>query len=132
MEIVLTSKHIGAADARPYLLQAAQFDTSAGLLTPDEAASCAVWQAVEHAGQQVGAYGLSLSQHERGTVLWVVACAAAVPGQDLTPHLLSIIEQQAQQVGAAQVAMTTIRRGAVKKLLQHGYEISGITLRKRI
>lgn len=123
---------MGAADARPYLLVAAEFDTSAGMLTPEEATSGAVWQAVEHEGQQVGAYGLSLSQHERGAVLWVVACAADLPGQDLTPHILSIIEQQAQQVGAVQVAMTTIRRGAVKKLLHHGYEISGITLRKRI
>lgn len=121
-----------AADAGIYLDQAARFDTSGGLLTPGEMVQGAIWQSLEQDGERIGAYALSLTQHDNGAVLWMVAAAANVPGRDLSPHILSIIEQQAKQAGAAQVAVQTIRRGAVKKLLAHGYEVTGITLRKKI
>lgn len=120
-----------AEDALPWLQRAAKFDTSGGLLGVDEVLRGSVFQAVQHGGECIGAYALSLSQHDQGAVLWVTACAADLPGVDLVPHLLSIIEQQARTVEAQQVAITTRRRGLIKKLLHNGYEISGITLRKK-
>lgn len=132
MEARLNARTITAEAARPYLENAARFDTSGGLLTPEEVAGGAIWQALERDGRKIGAYALSLTQHERGSVLWLVAAAANQPGRDLSPHILSIVEQQAEQVGARQVAVTTIRPGAIKKLLEHGYEVTGITLRKKI
>lgn len=120
------------AQALPYLLKAADFDTTGGAQSVDEVLARSLCQGVECDGVTVGAYALELVEHQASKVLWVTACAADLPGQDLTPHLLDMIEQQAGQVGAAQVAMTTIRRGLVKKLLSHGYEITGITLRKKL
>jgi hypothetical protein len=129
---ILVAVPMAEADALPYLKQAAEFDTSGGMLTLEEICNGAVMQAVEHDGRRIGAYALQVAQHDNGKVLWVVACAARLPGQDLTPQLLNIIEQQASRTGADQVAITTRRRGLISKLLQHGYEISGVTLRKKI
>lgn len=120
------------AQALPYLLKAADFDTTAGAQTVAEILQRSLCQGVSCGGEMVGAYALELAVHEAARVLWVTACAADLPGQDLTPHLLDMIEQQAVQVGAGQVAMTTIRRGLIKKLLRHGYEVSGVTLRKKL
>lgn len=132
VETSLTARPLDAEEARSFLECAARFDTSGGLLTQDEATQGAVWMGLEQGGQLIGAYALSLTQHQRGGVLWMVAAAANVPGRDLSPHILSLVEQQAGQVGAQQVAVTTIRRGAIKKLLAHGYEVTGVTLRKRL
>lgn len=120
------------AQALPYLQQAVKFDTSAGAQSLDEMLGSSLCQSVEYNGEIVGAYALELAEHKACKVLWITACAAGVPGQDLTPHLLDMIEQQAVQVGAAQVAVTTIRRGLIKKMLAQGYEISGINLRKKL
>lgn len=132
LEACIKAVGISAVDALKILDGAAQYDTSGGLLSLAEVCGGAVFQAVEYQGRRVGAYALQRSQHDGGAVLWITACAANVPGVDLTPHILSVIEQQAQQVDADQVAITTARRGLIKKMLALGYEISGITLRKRI
>ena len=56
--------------------------------------------------------------------------AGGAPGVDLTKAIVPVIERQA--AGALQVAITTRRRGLVKKLVKQGYVVSGVTLRKRL
>lgn len=120
------------AQALPYLLKAAYFDTTAGAQTLDEVLVRSLCQGISHNGEIVGAYALELTEHKAGKVLWVTACAADMPGKDMTPDLLDMIEQQAAQVMAGQVAISTIRKGLIKKLLSHGYEVSAVTLRKKL
>lgn len=133
VEAGLIAVAAGEEQARPLLEKVGKYDTTAGLLSTDEMLDGSIYQTLQlGSGEVVGAYALQLSQHQAGSVLWVVAAAANVPGQDLSPSIFGIIEQQARQVGAAQIACTTRRGGLVKKLLGMGFEISGITLRKKL
>jgi len=120
-------------EAAPLLARAfgPRTDTTGGLLTMAEACQGAECFMVEGEGGKImAAYAVSVSQHSGGRVAWVCAAGSVARGPDLTASILPVIEQQA--AGAEQVAITTRRRGLVKKLVRQGYEITGITLRKRI
>lgn len=132
METVLIAKAACAEEAWPLIGKVERFDTTAGIQRFEEMLAGSVYQVLELDGETVGAYALQMAHHENGSVVWVAAAAANVPGKDLSPGIYSIIEQQARRAGAAQIACTTKRRGLVKKLLGMGFEISGITLRKKL
>jgi hypothetical protein len=120
------------SEALPYLQKASEHDTSGGLLTIDDICHGAVFLAIECDGERVGAYALKLVRHTNGAVLWVQSCAANLPGADLTPSIVSIIEQQARQLGAHQIAFATVRRGLVKKMQRLGFGEQSVILRKNI
>ena len=83
-------------------------------------------------GKPAVCYALRVVQHEKTRVLWVMAAAGRDENIDLTTTGLVTVERQARNVGASQVAITTRRRGLVKKLKTLGYEVTGYTLRKKI
>lgn len=84
------------------------------------------------AGRPVFAYAMGIVNHEAARVAWIKAAAGAVPGADLTAQVLPFVERQAKGEGAAQVAITTRRRGLIKKLKAQGYAVTGVTLRKNV
>jgi N-acetylglutamate synthase-like GNAT family acetyltransferase len=132
MQSALVACQSSESEARTMLERVGHFDTTAGLLSLDEMLAGSVYQVLKQDDKTVGAYALQMAQHENGAVLWVVAAVANDPGKDLSPHIFSIIEQQARSVNASQIACTTVRKGLIKKLLKMGFEVSGITLRKKL
>lgn len=90
------------------------------------------YEVSDSAGRPVMAYVLAIRDHAAARVCWVQAAGGAMPGVDLTRELLPTIERQAKGQGAGQVAITTRRRGLIKKLRAHGYQVTGVTLRKEI
>lgn len=84
------------------------------------------------AGQPVAAYVLAVRDHDMQRVCWVMAAGGGMDGVDLTGEVMTTIEGQARNVRAAQVAITTRRRGLIRKLRGQGFEVTGITLRKKI
>jgi len=132
MEKSLTIHAATFADARPLLARAAlRGDTTAGAASLDElCAGGQVFAVHDGGGRPVMAYVLAVRQHEAARVCWVQAAAGSAPGVDLTRELLPRIERQAKEQGAGQVAITTRRRGLMKKLRAQGYTVTGVTLRK--
>lgn len=131
METGLTVRAATFADARPLLARAAlRGDTTAGAASLDELCAGGQVFAVQSAGRMVMAYVLAVRQHEAARVCWVQAAGGAAPGVDLTRELMPRIERQAKEQGAGQVAITTRRRGLIKKLRAQGYMVTGVTLRK--
>lgn len=118
--------------AVPFLAKAAEHDTSGGLLTMRDICHDVQFMQLEADGKVVGAYAVKLVNHERGKVLWLQSAAANVPGVELGPLIFNIVEKQARMMGADQVAVTTIRKGGMKKLRKLGYEMSGVTFRKNL
>lgn len=109
------------------LLTGPKFDTTAGAFSPGDMCQGAAFFAVDDdEGNQIGGYALRIS----GNTVWLLAAAMTGPGADFERDILPVIEQQAGPVG--QVAVTTKRRGGIKKLLRQGYEITGYTLRKNL
>lgn len=76
-------------------------------------------------------YSLKVSQQTGGAVVWVTG-AAQCRGGGLVGSVLPAIEGQARQAGASQVAAVTRRRGLIRKMVQQGYEVTGVVLRKRV
>lgn len=120
--------------SRALLMQAvARGDTTNGTITIDEL--CRGAQAFElrdGAGQVVGAYVLAMRDHAMARVCWVMAAGGAVRGLDLTGAVLPCVERQARGQGAGEVAITTRRRGLIRKLKKQGYSVTGVTLRKKV
>lgn len=107
-------------------------DTTAGAASLPELMQGAQAFTLDNECGPVACYAVKVVQHEKCRVLWAMAGAGRLPGHDLTTTGMQAIEHQARIVGAAQVAITTKRRGFVKKLQGLGYEITGYTLRKKI
>jgi len=124
--MLATIRPSGFAEARPFLLEAMLHDTTAGACSLEELCAGAECFLVEHDSRPVGAYALRVY----GKVVWLMAAGGNMRGVDLTAAIVPAIERQA--AGAGQVAVTTRRRGLVKKLVRQGYQITGITLRKKI
>lgn len=121
-------RQINAAEFAPFLdrLAGPKFDTTAGAISPGAMCQDAALFGIEgEGGGLVGAYALRVA----GQTVWLLA-AVSDPGVDFEREILPLIEHQAGKVG--QVAVTTRRRGGVKKLLRQGYEITGYTLRKNL
>lgn len=131
METGLSIHPATFADARPLLARAAlRGDTTGGAASLEELCAGGQVFAVHSAGRTVMAYVLAVRQHEAARVCWVQAAAGSAPGVDLTRELMPRIERQAKEQGAGQVAITTRRRGLIKKLRAQGYTVTGVTLRK--
>lgn len=106
-------------------------DTTGGTATLEElCAGAQAFTAHDEAGRPVLAYVLAVRDHAAARVCWVQAAAGAAEGIDLTAAALPTIERQARTMGAGQVAITTRRRGLIKKLRAQGYTVTGVTLRK--
>ena len=104
-----------------------KFDTTAGAVDPVEMCRDAeLFGVYEENGELIGGYALRVS----GKTCWLLAAVMTRSGVDFERDVLPVIERQARHVG--QVAITTKRRGGIKKLLRQGYEITGYTLRKNI
>lgn len=114
------------AEARPFLVDAMRYDTTDGSCSIEDLCAGSECFLVESDCGPVGAYALKIC----GPVVWLMAAGGKVRGIDLTAAIVPAIERQA--AGADQVAITTKRRGLVKKLLRQGYLITGVTLRKKL
>lgn len=122
-------RQINAAEFAPFLdrLEGPKFDTTAGTISPASMCQDAALFGIEgEGGGLIGAYALRVA----GPTVWLLAAAVIGPGVDFEREILPLIEHQAGKVG--QVAVTTRRRGGIKKLLRQGYEITGYTLRKNL
>jgi hypothetical protein len=129
----LTLKAASMADALPMLAAAlTRADTTAGAASIAELLQGAQAFTLDNDGGPVAFYAVKVVEHEKCRVLWAMAGAGRLPGHDLTTTGMQAMEHQARSAGAGQVAITTRRRGFVKKLEKLGYQISGITLRKNL
>ena len=120
----LTLTQISASSA-VQALQGARLDDPAR--TADLGDLCASGQCFELVGDGVRAvYEVQL---QRGTA-WVSALA----GSGKTPLIdavMSLVDVQARDAGAQQIAFQTARPGLMKKAVKHGYSITGWILRKQ-
>lgn len=107
-------------------------DTTAGMETVQDACRFSQAVAVECEGRAVGAYAVRPVQLDRGVVLWVMAAGGRLPGINLTAAMMPVIEAQAMQTGARQVAINTRRKGLISQLEKIGYVVTGVTLRKNL
>lgn len=132
METGLSIQPATFADARQLLARAAlRGDTTGGAASIDELCQGGQAFAVcDRTGAMVMAYVLAVRDHAAARVCWVQAAAGAARGVDLTREVLPRIERQAKEQGAGQIAITTRRRGLIKKLRAQGYTVTGVTLRK--
>lgn len=132
METGLSIHAASFADARPLLARAVlRGDTTGGAAGLDELCTGGQVFGVHSAGRLVMAYVLTMRDHAAARVCWVQAAGGGAPGLDLTRELMPRIEKQAKEQGAGQVAITTRRRGLIKKLRAQGYTVTGVTLRKK-
>jgi hypothetical protein len=116
------------------LLDAHQrFDTTGGTASLDDyLEGCEVLN-IDVGGQTVGAVALRLVEHKAKRVAWIMLAAARHATADLTATVMPALEFQARTLHRAdQLAVTTRRRGLVRKLQRQGFEVSGITLRKNL
>lgn len=132
--VELTLKQFEMSRALPMLAPAmARGDTTAGAAGLAELlAGASAYTLNDAAGNPAVVYALKVADHEKCRVLWVMAAAGGLPGHDLTITGLQAVEAQARSIHAGQVAITTKRRGLIKKLTRCGYEVTGVTLRKKI
>lgn len=112
-------------------LGTAKTSTSMQLETAQETCRGGVCFAVTQGGQDVAGYSLTAHDFDRGRVLWVNGAGGAA-GFDLTQTIMPVIEAQARDSGAAQVAYITKRRGLIAKLEKQGYTVTGVVMRKKI
>lgn len=134
MEKTLEVTPCDLSRALPYLVNVTRpkSDTSNGLATVQDVCRNAQVFAVTCEGQTVGAYAVEPLEFDRGVCLWVQAGAGHLDGVDLSQTIIRVIEGQAQQIGAKQVAMLTKRRGLAKKLSAMGWQIAAIKMVKKI
>lgn len=107
-------------------------DTTGGACSIEDMCASAQAFEVRQDGQPVAAYALNTCEHSGGRVTWVAAAGGGAAGLDLTAQVMDTVIAQARSVQAGQLAITTRRRGLIKKLRALGFEVSGITLRKKI
>lgn len=134
METPLILVPLELAQAMPMLARAGtpRADTTGGTATIAELCQDGAAYGVKAAGQLVGAYCLKTVDHESARVVWVAAAGGHLPGRDLTAEVIPAMEVQALQLGADQLAITTRRRALIGKLLDMGWSVSGVTLRKNL
>jgi hypothetical protein len=113
-------------------LAGAKADTAMGAMTLPEILNESQTYLVNLDGRDVGAIALKISQHSQGDVLWIVGGVGGCKGADMVRDVLPAVEEAAEINRCQFTAITTRRPGMVKKLEAVGYEVTGITLRKRI
>ncbi len=119
------SQHLGRMDVP-------RCDTSAGAVTSAQLCQEGFTFDVQSGGASVGAYNLQIEDAPGARVAWVTAFGGQLDGVDLTATVEPAIQAQARALGAQQIAMQTKRRGLIRKLQKLGYEVTGVTLRKRL
>lgn len=108
-------------------------DTTAGAVTAAEACNQhARGYLVKDGEKTVMAYLLAFQNCAQKRVCWVTGARGNAPGHDLTAEVLPVIEQQAREGGAQQIAITTKRRGLAKKISDAGFMETGRTYRKNL
>lgn len=130
----LTIHPVPVADLLPLLsvLEHAKTDTTAGAIAASELERTSRGYRVDLEGVPVMGYTLQMSQHTKKRVCWITAAVGAANGHDLTGEVLPLIEAQARQAGAHQIAITTKRAGLAKKIQAHGFCETGVTYRKNL
>jgi len=114
-------------------LESDKTDTTAGAVSALEACGQhARGYTVKQGDKTVMAYLLAFQDCAKKRVCWVVGARGNAPGHDLTDEVLPVIEQQAREGGAQQVAITTKRRGLAKKICESGFQETGRTYRKNL
>lgn len=124
-EITPASPH----EARAFLRQALAYDTTDGASSQeDHERDCSFCLVLDDAGQPCGAFSLRTV----GKTVWIMQAGGQLAGSDLVKSVLPCIEREARKNALGQIAITTRRKGLVRKMQRAGYQITGITLRKRI
>ena len=131
--LTVESVSVGDLVALFQRLENEKADTSAGALAAGDVCGPGARGYVAHVGAvPVLAYVLSFAQAGKKLVCWVLAAVGDAPGRDLTGEILPVIERQARQAGAQQIAITTKRRGLAKKINALGFIETGRTYRKNL
>lgn len=108
-------------------------DTTAGAASiADLCGNGQAFEVLDKFQDPIAAYVLAVHEHAKARVCWVMAAGGGMAGIDLTETLMGTIEAQAGEVQADQIAITTRRRGLIKKLQAQGFEVAGVTLRKKL
>lgn len=68
----------------------------------------------------------------QGPTCWVLVASGGLQGCNLTATVIPAIETEARRMGCTQIAVTTKRKGLIKKMSVHGFAPTAITLRKKI
>jgi|GEM_PF-3340298 hypothetical protein len=115
-------------------LEREKTDTSAGAMTAEEAcgphADGYIVQDAE--GRNVAAYLLTFQNCAKKRVCWVNGAYGRAPGHDLTAEVMPIVEKQAREGGAHQIAVMTKRMGLAKKICADGFQETGRIYRKNL
>lgn len=90
---------------------------------------CGRLYAIMADGEMVGAYVLRVQAKETGMEGVVVAAGGKLPGHSLIRSVLPAIESY-QLSGCDWVRIHTARRGMVRELSRHGYQIREIVMSK--
>lgn len=130
MEKTLTIRPAGFAQVRGLLELAQQRgDHTGGALSIEEACHGATTWAVEDGeGRIVMAYAMRAA----GGACWITAAGGGANGVDLVRSVLPVMERQAKALGCQQMAITTKRRGLMRKLKKQGFAESAVTMRKEL
>lgn len=120
---------VGALVPMLQQLESDKTDTTAGATAAADV--CGDGYMVTLDGVPVMGYVLRFADGAK-PVCWVLGAVGHAPGHDLTAEVLPVIERQAREGGAQQVAFTTKRRGLEKKISMAGYVETGRIYRKNI
>lgn len=135
MEKALTVHSVPAAALVNIMadLESDKTDTTAGAVTAEEACNPhAFGYIVKDGDKTVMAYLLAFQNCARQRVCWITGARGRAPGRDLTAEIMPIIERQAREGGAHQIAITTKRLGLAKKICASGFVETGRTYRKSV
>lgn len=116
-----------ATQARALLVRAWAYDTTRGAFSQDEAMAGHLGAVCDDAGRVVFAWTMALYEDRLGTRAYVTA-AAGERIADMLPH----IEHMARQHGANRLGFRTKRRGLVKKMQGHGFELEAMEMGKAL
>jgi hypothetical protein len=121
-------------EIKPYVLDALQYDTTAGSVTLDDCDPAAniYYKCTDETGVIVGGYVMSFMRTKKSKVAWIEYAAGKTRGVDFVKTFMPLIELQAKDMGADQVAMVSRRAALINKLHRAGYVDAGLVLRKKI
>ncbi len=126
MAVVVTLDR--SPDVAALLARAAEFDTSGGAYTLDDAmASATVYAVRDEPGALLFAWSMDLHRDRLGAVAYVTAAA----GRDLAA-VLPLIEREARELGANRLQFKTMRASLVRKMRGAGFVTRAAELEKSL
>lgn len=116
-----------SADVAALLARAAEFDTSGGGYTLDDAMAGAVYAVRDESGALLFAWSMETYRDRRGLVAYVTAAA----GRDVVA-MLPHIEREARGLGAVHLGFKTARASLVRVMVRAGFESRAVEMEKAL